>query len=128
MTETPSIYKPHKPTRKIGDPFPRCVRTVSGDDIVSTPHSSDYKAVIVVRDSRTQSEATMTYYFGDRVDPARWEQDATCTIEQTLNPLGYELVEIKYLAEVTIDFNTKSLFEAVPEEDRVVYKDELTTE
>ena len=128
MTETPSIYKPHKPTRKIGDPMPTCDSTVSGDSIVRIPHSCVSKAVAVVLDARTNTEATMNIYFGDRLNPNNWKLDALNAIECAITPLGFKLVEVKYLAEVTVDFNTKSLFEAVPEEERIVYKDELTTE
>ena len=128
MTETPSIYKPHKPTRKIGDLVPPCDTTVSGDSIVRIPHSCVCKAVAVVLDARTNTEETMNIYFGDRLNPNNWEMDARDAIEYAITPLGFKLMEVKYLAEVTVDFNMKSLFEAVPEEERIVYKDELTTE
>lgn len=127
MTETPSIYKPHKPTRKIGDPFFCGKKIVSGDDIVHYPLNVVNKAVVVLKDYRTDAEVTMNYYFANRVSPD-WEKELPDRITRDFVPLGYEIVEIKYFAEVTVDVNTKSLFEAVPEEDRVVYKDELATE
>lgn len=128
MTETPSIYKPHKPTRKIGEPIPLCGSTVSGDSIVRIPHSCISKAVAVVLDTRTNTEATMNVYSGERINPSKWEMDALNAVESAIVPLGFKLVEIKYFAEVTVDFNLKTLFEAVPEEERFVYKDELLTE
>lgn len=125
MTEEPSIYKPHKPTRKIGEPYPPRDSIVSGDSIVRTPHSPCCKAVAVVKDVRTNTESEMNVYFAERFNPDNWEKDAEFAITNTITPLGYEFIELKYLAEVTVDFNMKSLFEAIPEEERIVYKDEL---
>ena len=130
MTETPSIYKPHKPTRKIGDdrPFPSQLFYVNGSLIVDISRTTIVKAVVTIKDMRTNTKSDMSVYFEETLAEDSWLDDAKCTINYAISRLGYELVEIKYLAEVTVDTNMAKLFETIPEEERIVYKDELATE
>ena len=122
MNETLSIYKPHQPTREIGNSFPLCDEEITyvmnGDLIYEVCPSPIAKATVDVIDLRTQETKAVVLYI-----PAPRANDGCGTefyqyIRNVVKRLGFSYMGCQDITVVSVDFDLKALFESVPEEEQ----------